>query len=156
MKKILLCALLALGTGLPLGAQTKIKSSDLVGLWQLAGKDASGGVHYLPIFKQMFADGTYHTFMRQSGKGEAVPFAITNQGTYKLLNDSTIREHIDASITDGAVIGKDNDLTYSMSEDNKYLYVSYFMPGASRKGQEVWVRVAMPKVDYVPGTPHNI
>ena len=43
-----------------------------------------------------------------------------------------------------------------MSEDNKYLYVSYFMPGASRKGQEVWVRVAMPKVDYVPGTPHNI
>ena len=144
MKKILLCALLALGAGLPLGAQTKIKSSDLVGLWQLAGKDASGGVHYLPIF------------MRQSGKGEAVPFAITNQGTYKLLNDSTIREHIDASITDGAVIGKDNDLTYSMSEDNKYLYVSYFMPGASRKGQEVWVRVAMPKVDYVPGTPHNI
>ena len=155
MKKILLCALLALGAGLPLGAQTKIKSSDLVGLWQLAGKDASGGVHYLPIFKQMFADGKYHTF-HQPGKTQAKPFIITNQGSYKLLNDSTIREHIDASITDGAVIGKDNDLTYSMSEDNKYLYVSYFMPGASRKGQEVWVRVAMPKVDYVPGTPHNI
>ena len=156
MKKILFCALLALGIGLPLGAQTKVKASDLVGLWQMTIKDEFGGVHYIPIFKQMFADGKYHTFMRQSGKGEAVPFAITNQGTYKLLNDSTIREHIDASITDGAVIGKDNDLTYSMSEDNKYLYVSYFMPGASRKGQEVWVRVAMPKVDYVPGTPHNI
>lgn len=151
MKKILLCALLALGAGLPLGAQTKIKSSDLVGLWQLAGKDASGGVHYLPIFKQMFADGKYHTFV-QPGKTQDKPFIITNQGSYKLLNDSTIREHIDASITDGAIIGKDNDLTYSMSEDNKYLYVSYFIPGAPRKFQEVWVRLEMPKVDHVPGT----
>ena len=151
MKKILLCALLALGAGLPLGAQTKIKSSDLVGLWQLAGKDASGGVHYLPIFKQMFADGKYHTF-HQPGKTQAKPFIITNQGSYKLLNDSTIREHIDASITDGAVIGKDNDLTYSMSEDKKYLYVSYFMPGDSRRWKEVWVRLEMPKVDHVPGT----
>ena len=151
MKKILLCALLALGAGLPLGAQTKIKSSDLVGLWQLAGKDASGGVHYLPIFKQMFADGKYHTFV-QPGKTQAKPFIITNQGSYKLLNDSTIREHIDASITDGAIIGKDNDLTYSMSEDKKYLYVSYFIPGAPRKFQEVWVRLEMPKVDHVPGT----
>ena len=151
MKKILLCALLALGIGLPLGAQTKVKATDLVGLWQMTIKDEFGGVHYIPIFKQMFADGKYHTFV-QSGKTQAKPFIITNQGTYKLLNDSTIREHIDASITDGAVIGKDNDLTYSMSEDNKYLYVYYFMPGAPRKFQEVWVRLEMPKVDHVPGT----
>lgn len=155
MKKILLCALLALGIGLPLGAQTKVKATDLVGLWQMTIKDEFGGVHYIPIFKQMFADGKYHTF-HQPGKTQAKPFIITNQGSYKLLNDSTIREHIDASITDGAVIGKDNDLTYSMSEDKKYLYVSYFMPGDSRRWKEVWVRVAMPKVDYVPGTPHNI
>lgn len=151
MKKILLCALLALGIGLPLVAQTKVKASDLVGLWQMTIKDEFGGVHYIPIFKQMFADGKYHTF-HQPGKTQAKPFIITNQGSYKLLNDSTIREHIDASITDGAVIGKDNDLTYSMSEDNKYLYVSYFMPGDSRRWKEVWVRLEMPKVDHVPGT----
>ena len=151
MKKILLCALLALGIGLPLGAQTKVKTTDLVGLWQMTIKDEFGGVHYISVFKQMFADGKYHTFV-QPGKTQAKPFIITNQGTYKLLNDSTIREHIDASITDGAVIGKDNDLTYSMSEDKNYLYVSYFMPGDSRRWQEVWVRLEMPKVDHVPGT----
>ena len=151
MKKILLCALLALGIGLPLGAQTKVKASDLVGLWQMTIKDEFGGVHYVSVFKQMFADGKYHTFL-QPDKTQAKPFIITNQGTYKLLNDSIIREHIDASITDGAIIGKDNDLTYSMSEDKKYLYVSFFIPGASRKGQEVWVRLEMPKVDHVPGT----
>ena len=151
MKKILLCALLALGIGLPLGAQTKVKATDLVGLWQMTIKDEFGGVHYIPVFKQMFADGKYHTF-HQPGKTQAKPFIITNQGSYKLLNDSTIREHIDASITDGAIIGKDNDLTYSMSEDKKYLYVSFFIPGAPRKMQEVWVRLEMPKVDHVPGT----
>ena len=151
MKKILLCALLALGIGLPLGAQTKVKASDLVGLWQMTIKDEFGGVHYVSVFKQMFADGKYHTFL-QPGKTQTKPFIITNQGSYKLLNDSIIREHIDASITDGAIIGKDNDLTYSMSEDKKYLYVSFFIPGASRKGQEVWVRLEMPKVDHVPGT----
>ena len=92
------------------------------------------------------------TTLSTSRAKQAKPFIITNQGSYKLLNDSTIREHIDASITDGAVIGKDNDLTCSMSEDKKYIYVSYFMPGDSRKWQEVWVRLEMPKVDHVPGT----
>lgn len=150
MKKFLLATLLlALSTVPTLRAQQKITSADLVGLWQTTVKDKYGGTHYASMFKEMFADGTFHLFM-QTSEGDARPFVITNRGTYTVLNDTTIREHINASVTNGDVIGRDNDLTVSISDNKKMLYVTYYMPGSPDQGREVWVRVEMPKVDKVP------
>ncbi len=117
---------------------------DLVGIWQLVVLDNEGDPVFVPSFKEFYQDGRF-SIIRQTKSNK--PFRIMQAGTYKLVNDSTMREHIDTSLFTKDLIGQNNDLGISFSKDKKYLFCTFFIPGNPKKMQELWIRVDMPEVN---------
>lgn len=142
MKKILLLAC-CLSGALCLTA-TAQKKAPLTGLWQQVILDQTNKPIFQSWFKEMYADGRFITFVYLS---KEQPCLITNEGTYKQVNDSTIREHIKASFTNKQAVGLKNDLTFKLSEDGNSLFVTYSLPGMPWPGKELWVRCSMPTTD---------
>ena len=115
-------------------------ATDLIGVWQqVQTSKTDGHLMQLPVWKVMQKDGTFCTFLIANEHGQSV---ITNQGRFTVVNDSTVTEHINGSITDPELVGKENRITYHFDGKDK-IHVSYRMPGATRDGQEDWVRVKL-------------
>ena len=117
-----------------------VKPESLEGIWQqVQVSKTDGHTMLLPVWKVLRSDGTFSTFLIVNRSGQSV---ITNEGTYKMVNDSTIVEHITGSITDPQLMGKDNQLIFRLA-DNDTLQVSYKMPGHTREAHEKWIRVKL-------------
>ena len=138
--RTLIGAFLSLTLGLGAMAQ---KRHDPVGIWQMVVIDNEGDPNYLPVFKEIRKDGSFVLF-RQTKTTK--PFHITQTGTYKLLNDSTMREHIDQTIHSRDLQGKDSDVMMQFNKDVRMLISTFFIPGKPHKLQELWIRLAFPKV----------
>ncbi len=97
MKKLLFLLLAAPLMGLQVMADS-VKPESLEGIWQqVQVSKTDGHTMLLPVWKVLRSDGTFSTFLIVNRSGQSV---ITNEGTYKMVNDSTIVEHITGSITD--------------------------------------------------------
>lgn len=139
MKKLLFLLLAATLMGLQVMADS-VKPESLEGIWQqVQVSKTDGHTMLLPVWKVLRSDGTFSTFLIVNRSGQSV---ITNEGTYKMVNDSTIVEHITGSITDPQLMGKDNQLIFRLA-DNDTLQVSYKMPGHTREAHEKWIRVKL-------------
>ena len=139
MKKLLFLLLAAPLMGLQVMANS-VKPESLEGIWQqVQVSKTDGHTMLLPVWKVLRSDGTFSTFLIVNRSGQSV---ITNEGTYKMVNDSTIVEHITGSITDPQLMGKDNQLIFRLA-DNDTLQVSYKMPGHTREAHEKWIRVKL-------------
>lgn len=116
----------------------------ITGVWQQVQHAKSDGhLMKLPVWKVMQNDGTFCTFLIANESGQSI---ITNQGRYEQTNDSTVTEHITASITDPELVGKSNTLTFRL-RDTDHMAVSYCVPGSSRTNHETWVRVKLEMPD---------
>ena len=93
----------------------------------------------LPVWKVLQSDGRFCTFLIANQIGQSI---ITNQGTYQRTDETTCVEHIEGSITDPELVGKQNTLTLQFKSDD-LLEVTYRIPGATRDGHEVWRRVKL-------------
>lgn len=121
-------------------AENAPKAKKLVGVWQQVQKSpADGHTMRLPVWKVMQADGSFCTFLIANPQGQSI---ITNEGSFKVENDSVFIEHITGSVTDPGLIGKDNHLTFKF-EGNDKISVSYNAQGAMRAGNETWIRVKL-------------
>ena len=115
-------------------------ASKIVGVWQQVQQSKSDGHEMqLPVWKVLQSDGRFCTFLIANQIGQSI---ITNQGTYQLTDETTCVEHIDGSITDPELVGKQNTLTLQFKSDD-LLEVTYRIPGATRDGHEVWRRVKL-------------
>lgn len=138
--RTLIYSILSLTLGLGAMAQTK---HDVVGIWQMVVIDNEGDPSYLPVFKEIRKDGSFVLF-RQTKITK--PFRITQFGTYKMLNDSTMREHIDQTINTLDLLGKDSDVMLRFNQDGRILISTFFIPGNPNQFQEIWVRLALPQI----------
>lgn len=141
MKRLLLLLSMMAPLGIMASSHTeKDNAHKFIGVWQQVQTSKSDGhAMLLPVWKVMQSDGTFCTFLIANESGQSI---ITNQGRYTVSNDSIVVEHITGSITDPALVGKDNNLTYHFKTHDK-LHVSYHMPEASRAGHEDWIRVKL-------------
>lgn len=141
MKRLFTLFVMVLAWGTMAWASSdKEANRHFVGVWQqVQTSHADGHLMLLPVWKVMQADGTFCTFLIANQNGQSI---ITNQGSYTVTNDSIVVEHITGSITDPALVGKGNRLTYHFNGRDK-VHVSYRMPEASRAGHEDWVRVKL-------------
>lgn len=138
--RALVTSLACFATSLGAVAQSQ---HDVVGIWQMVVLDNEGDFVYVPAFKEIRKDGSFVIFSQSKS---TKPFRITQTGTYKMLNDSTMREHIDQTMHTRDLLNKDNDLTMKFNKDGSMLVCSYFIPGNPQKMQELWTRVMMPKI----------
>lgn len=140
--KTLSILFLALLAPLSMNADTQKPQKQLAGIWQQIQKsNKEDRIMRLPVWKVMQNDLSFCTFLIANQDGQSI---ITNKGTYKMTSDSTYVEHINGSITDPKLVGRDNVITYEFKGDDT-LHISYQMPGASKRGHETWVRV---KLEY--------
>ncbi len=118
---------------------------DLVGMWQQVMIDRDSKFHFIPNYKQFTSDGRFVTYY--GAKPDNTPTVLSNVGTYAVVNDTTIREHIIRSVSNPIGEGADNDLTFKFRTINgyHYLYVTYTLLGMPHPGEELWVKLEMPK-----------
>lgn len=130
---------------LPGMAQKKdTKLSDLVGIWQQMYVKENQGVYYLPIFKEIYADGRYCLFQFGNNQRKA---SMTNEGTMRITASDVIIEHIDKSVTAATLVGRDNKLVFDFFEKEDFLMISYTLPGSSQVSTECWHRISIPKIE---------
>lgn len=60
-----------------------------------------------------------------------------------MVSDSVYVEHIDRSITDPGITGRDNKIYFRMQGDD-FVVLKYKIPGNKNWGTEYWVRVIQP------------
>ena len=139
--------LLSLCAALFMAAHLLAQTSNhpLVGLWQQVQQDdghAHGGKPgfiKLPVWKVIQPDGNFFIFLIAAPDATCIK---TNEGAYTVNSDSLYTEHINGSVTDPTLIGKDNKIFYRF-ETQDMLHVSYHHKKADRKGEELWIRVKL-------------
>lgn len=138
LKNILLTLFLLASAG-----RVAAQQHPLMGVWQQQTIDHNGPdggrLINLPIWKIISGDGTFTAFMLAN---HAMYSARYQEGTYRILSDSTYAEQIDRHLVDSALNGVLNVLTFKFLTEDE-LTVSYQVPGAASPSVEIWRRVEM-------------
>lgn len=131
--------------------QSVTKPAKLKGIWQMCfyvseKPDAPSTLRAGNTFKILSDDGKITNFTVVPGKGAIV----TGQGTYKQISDKIFRETMVKNIHLPMLDGQNNDLEFSMSEDNNVMSVKFFIEKDEQGNvidawyYETWRRVEMP------------
>ena len=138
MKKVL--SLLVLLFPLMLNAAPTTKKVKLEGVWQQVQPATETTPEMkLPVWKVMQNDGTFCTFLIANNKAQCV---ITNEGTFRLTSDSTFVEHINGTIVNPDLIGKNNKITIVAAEKDR-IQITYRLLPDGGEGKETWIRVKL-------------
>ena len=137
MKKFLLLLLLV---PLTLCAEPVEQKDQLVGIWQqVSPAKGDNPAIKLPVWKVLQQDGQFTLFLIANKQAQSI---ITNQGTYTVVADNVIVEHISASLTKPEMVGKKNKIRYKFL-DRDTMVISYRFPTDQTDVTEMWVRVKM-------------
>ena len=138
MKKVL--SLLVLLFPLMLNAAPTTKKVKLEGVWQqVQPATETTSEMKLPVWKVMQNDGTFCTFLIANKKAQCV---ITNEGTFRLTSDSTFVEHINGTIVNPDLIGKNNKITIVAAEKDR-IQITYRLQPDGGESKETWIRVKL-------------
>lgn len=138
MKKVL--SLLVLLFPLMLNAAPTTKKVKLEGVWQQVQPATETTPEMkLPVWKVMQNDGTFCTFLIANNKAQCV---ITNEGTFRLTSDSTFVEHINGTIVNPDLIGKNNKITIVAAEKDR-IQITYRLQPDGGEAKETWIRVKL-------------
>ena len=138
MKKVL--SLLVLLFPLMLNAAPTTKKVKLEGVWQQVQPATETTPEMkLPVWKVMQNDGTFCTFLIANNKAQCV---ITNEGTFRLTSDSTFVEHINGTIVNPDLIGKNNKITIVAAEKDR-IQITYRLLPDGGESKETWIRVKL-------------
>ena len=138
MKKVL--SLLVLLFPLMLNAAPTTKKVKLEGVWQQVQPATETTPEMkLPVWKVMQNDGTFCTFLIANNKAQCV---ITNEGTFRLTSDSTFVEHINGTIVNPDLIGKNNKITIVAAEKDR-IQITYRLQPDGGESKETWIRVKL-------------
>lgn len=142
MKKFLAIFIVTFFSGFSLlTAQSDV--SKLVGVWQqherVTDNDGHMRLVHLPVWKVLTGDGVFYTFLIANKDGVSIK---TNEGTYKVVNDSVYEENISGSITVPALVGTTNTMRYNFAHPD-VMNVVYRLPKAQRDAREIWIRLKL-------------
>lgn len=138
MKKVL--SLLVLLFPLMLNAAPTTKKVKLEGVWQQVQPATETTPEMkLPVWKVMQNDGTFCTFLIANKKAQCV---ITNEGTFRFTSDSTFVEHINGTIVNPGLIGKNNKITIVAAEKDR-IQITYRLLPDGGEAKETWIRVKL-------------
>lgn len=124
--------------------------ADLEGIWQLCfyisgAQDGPTSLRAGNTFKILSKDGQITNFTVIPGRGAI----ITGEGTYKVKNN-ILRESVKKNIHLPMLEGLDNDLHFTLSEDENVMSVKFFVKEDPQGNvidawhYETWRRVEMP------------
>ena len=149
MKTTILAATAALLlAAMPMAAKEKKNNAKhpqaekLTGVWQqcrvIPGGDGEKTILYAPMFKVLNADGTFFNLQQMDDKSPGALFAT---GTWEVRSEATYAECLTSISTDPTSQGKENVLTFRLSDNDEILHTYYTMPGNGAEGSETWHRV---------------
>jgi thiol-disulfide isomerase/thioredoxin len=135
-------------TASPMTAKEKKNTSKnpltekLTGVWQmcrvLKTGDGEKTILYAPMFKVLNADGTFFNLQQMDDKSPGALFAT---GTWEVRSEATYAECLTSISTDPSSQGKENIMTFRLTDNDEILHTNYTMPGNGANGQETWHRV---------------
>lgn len=135
-------------TASPMTAKEKKNTSKnpltekLTGVWQmcrmLKTEDGEKTILYAPMFKVLNADGTFFNLQQMDDKSPGALFAT---GTWEVRSEATYAECLTSISTDPSSQGKENIMTFRLTDNDEILHTYYTMPGNGANGQETWHRV---------------
>lgn len=149
MKTKILAAMAALLlAAMPMAAKEKKNNAKhpqaekLTGVWQqcLIGQNDRGEkvIMYVPSFKVLNADGSFFNLGLMDDKAPGALFAT---GTWEVRSEATYAECLTSISTDPTSQGKENIITFRLSDNDEILHLSFNMPGNGAPGNETWHRV---------------
>ncbi len=112
----------------------------LAGIWQqcvVMNQEEKTQMFAVPQFKILNKDGSFSNMALDKN----ALATIYVSGSWKVMSDSTFVEHLETILTDESSTGKDNELTFHLLENGKFMQVSYTLPGNGKQGKELWIRV---------------
>lgn len=115
----------------------------LCGIWQncyISIEKNKPVVHFTPYMKALNSDGKFVNMGLETGSRCCF---IATMGEWSMVSDSVYVEHIDRSITDPGITGRDNKIYFRMQGDD-FVVLKYKIPGNKNWGTEYWVRVIQP------------
>jgi thiol-disulfide isomerase/thioredoxin len=135
-------------TASPMTAKEKKNTSKnpltekLTGVWQMCRMlktgDGEKTILYAPMFKVLNADGTFFNLQQMDDKSPGTLFAT---GTWEVRSEATYAEYLTSISTDPSSQGKENIMTFRLTDNDEILHTNYTMPGNGANGQETWHRV---------------
>lgn len=135
-------------TASPMTAKEKKNTSKnpltekLTGVWQMCRMlktgDGEKTILYAPMFKVLNADGTFFNLQQMDDKSPGALFAT---GTWEVRSEATYAEYLTSISTDPSSQGKENIMTFRLTDNDEILHTNYTMPGNGANGQETWHRV---------------
>ncbi len=135
-------------TASPMTAKEKKNTSKnpltekLTGVWQMCRMlktgDGEKTILYAPMFKVLNADGTFFNLQQMDDKSPGALFAT---GTWEVRSEATYAECLTSISTDPSSQGKENIMTFRLTDNDEILHTNYTMPGNGANGQETWHRV---------------
>lgn len=118
------------------------QTEKLTGVWQmcrvLKTGDGEKTIHYAPMFKVLNADGSFFNLQQMDDKSPAALFAT---GTWEVRSEATYAECLTSISTDPSSQGKENIMTFRLTDNDEILHTYYSMPGNGYEGRETWHRV---------------
>ena len=118
------------------------QAEKLTGVWQMCmiGKNSDGeqAIIYFPMFKVLNADGTFFNLQQVDDKS---PGALFVTGTWEVKSEATYVKSLESISTDVSSQGKDNVITFRLTDNDEILHTYYTMPGNGAEGHETWHRV---------------
>lgn len=122
--------------------KTNPQAEKLTGVWQrchvLQSGDGEKTTIYAPMFKVLNADGTFFNLQMIDDKSPGSLFAT---GTWEVKSEATYAESLASISTDPTSQGKDNVITFRLTDNDEILHTYYTMPGNGADGSETWHRV---------------
>ena len=122
--------------------KTHPQAEKLTGVWQmcrvLQNGDGEKTIIYTPMFKVLNADGSFFNLQMMDTSSPGALFAT---GTWEMRSEATYAESLASITTDPTSQGKDNVITFRLSDNDEILHTYYTMPGNGADGSETWHRV---------------